>query len=167
MENLLQQLRLVVEAMQQQRKTNRRFCSIHEFVLQYGKPFEYQPLPSGVRWGEPKRCFENSAKLAAVEGWIYVEGFGTVRGVGLAIHHAWVCKPGTNIVIDPTTNNIKHYFGVPFKHEALRRHWKYNHSNSASMLDDWHNDWPLLHKSIEEVRSMLAHVPHEAPAIAE
>lgn len=164
METLLQQLRIIAEAMRQGKPAERPFCSIHEFVLRYGKPFEYRPLPSNVRPDEPKHCYENSAKLAAVEGWIYVEGFGTVRGTGLAISHAWVCKPGTNIVIDPTTNNITHYFGVPFKHEVLRHHWKHNYSESASMIDDWHNDWPMLHKSVEQVRMMIADIP-EAPAI--
>ena len=158
MEQLLHQLKVVAEAMNQQKRVELRYGSLHEFVLRFGKPFQAAPLSPRIRRGEPKRCFENSAKLAAVEGWLYVEGFGTVRGVGLAIHHAWVCEPGTNIVIDPTTDNIDTYFGVAFTHAALRRHWK--NYDSSSIIDNWHDDWPLLKLDDDELRSWwLAEVP--------
>jgi len=164
MRNLLEQLRQVADCMKQSgSNTALKYASIHEFVLKYGKPFQYaSPDP---RWGrgKPKQCFENSARLAALEGFVYVEGFGTIKDIGLAIHHAWVVQPDTNIVIDITTNNIDNYFGVPFTHASLRHHWK--HSDSASMIDDWSNDWPMLRASEGEIRGMLASVPDvEAPA---
>jgi hypothetical protein len=126
-----------------------------DFVSRYGKQFEYQELPSTCRKMTPKFCFHNSMWLALnQQNLVYVEGFALIEKLSLPIHHAWCVEIGSNKVIDPTTDNLRHYFGVPFKKEVVDR--KFNDkTGQCSIIDDVEHRWPLLKMSREQVLELI------------
>ena len=104
--------------------------------------------------GMPKHCFQNSFMLAIRRKLVYVEGYAVVSGVGLPILHAWCVRPGSDEVIDVTTTNVEDYFGIPFDTEFVKR--QRANSKSASLIDNWCDDFPLLTMPEEELCKVIA-----------
>jgi hypothetical protein len=40
------------------------YASEADFILKYGRTFEWRALPRGVRMGVPRQCFRNAVRLA-------------------------------------------------------------------------------------------------------
>lgn len=129
--------------------------SIAEFILKHGKSYRYKPLPSPMTLEMPKYCFHNSYHYAIKRGLIYVEGYATSRDIsGIPILHAWNVRPDSNIVVDVTSDAFTHYYGVPFTTEYLKEHHQ-KYPNNASLLDNWHNNWPVLRMDDKVVRNLI------------
>lgn len=96
---------------------------MQRFVLRNGRPMEGAPLPPGAKRGAYRACFRNSATLAIMKGYTYVEGFAFPADPELHVllyHHAWVLdKHG--VVVDPTWVHPEkcQYFGVTFTLDTL------------------------------------------------
>ena len=94
-----------------------------DFILKNGRAFEWQELPRGMRSGLPRECFRNAASLALRKPdlYTYVEGYAFNRWVAVQpVAHAWCIDP-VDFVVDTTWEEGADYFGVPFRHEYLRR----------------------------------------------
>lgn len=89
---------------------------VAEFVSQHGKAFG-DPIPDHPAKADPwtkKLCFMNAALASQRYGLIYVEGFATLDGLPIPIHHAW-CVTEDGGIIDYTWDTPgDSYFGVPF-----------------------------------------------------
>jgi hypothetical protein len=73
--------------------------------------------------GRPRECFRNAATLALRKPdlYVYVEGYAVNRWVAMhTVAHAW-CVGSDNFVVDRTWDEGTEYFGVPFRHDYLRR----------------------------------------------
>jgi hypothetical protein len=107
-----------------------------------------------------KECFYNAQRMALFnDGFVYFEGFVSA-GLGIPIHHGW-CVTETGILVDPTLriNSRKRFsigncvIGVPpkgweyhgrwFDNTIIQKMWTET-QNAGSVVDDWHNHWPLL-----------------------
>lgn len=88
---------------------------LFQFVLEHGRTFRAQPLPSGFKRGVPKECFNNALNIALDDGeTVYCEGYAFRPGL-IPIHHGWCCDMRGN-VIDNTWDEVEkcYYFGIPF-----------------------------------------------------
>ena len=131
------------------------YFNSNDFVAHFGKSFEYQPLPSKYPKMIPKYCFHNSICLALKrKNLVYVEGYALIEKLSLPIHHAWCVEIGSNKVIDPTTENVRDYFGVPFKREVIKIKSK-DKTGQFSIIDDVEHRWPLLKMPIEQVLEFI------------
>lgn len=128
-----------------------------DFVLKHGIEFEYQTLPKKYKRMTPKQCFQNAATLCLREGLIYVEGFTCIENVGIPIAHAWCVRKGSNRVIDPTAQHARYFIGVPFTRERVAQQYS-KVGNSVSLIDDWHNEWPLLRATDAELQQMIQQI---------
>lgn len=131
------------------------FVSIYDFVLRLGKSYEYAKLSKKYPVMTPKHCFENAAELSFKHNLVYVEGYALIDNMPLLIHHAWCCKPGSNVVIDPTTTNLREYYGVPFQRSVVEENY-YRIDGVTCLLDDWERDWPILRLKEAEARKLMA-----------
>lgn len=131
-----------------------KFKNFFDFVVQMGRPYDYAPLPSRFQKMTPKQCFFNATILALKKKLIYVEGYAMFENIGITIQHAWCVMPKSNIVIDPTTDSFRYYYGVPFKRNYIAT--KYSQKrDSTSMIDDWTNGHPLLRMTKEQLRKSV------------
>lgn len=92
----------------------------HGFLLEHGRAFEAQVLPSRYARMTPKACFQNALQLAERHpDLIYVEGYADRV---MPIHHAW-CAAADGRVIDPTWERPEEgaYFGIPFRTAFVQR----------------------------------------------
>jgi hypothetical protein len=97
---------------------NAPFLNLQEFVLKYGREFEFESLPESIRPGEIKECFKNAFSLASGRKFIYCEGYATADNIPIAIFHAW-CVTSEGIVVDRTWIDYEtpRYIGIPFRLE--------------------------------------------------
>lgn len=100
-------------------------ATMERFVLRNGREGISRPRPKGVRKGQDKQCFSNSANWVLGKkgkGWTYTEGYALRPSLGLLIHHAWVTNAEGH-VLDLTWRDPEQclYFGVPFTEEELRQ----------------------------------------------
>ena len=94
--------------------------------------------------GRPRECFRNAATLALRKPdiYMYVEGYAVNRWIAMhTVAHAW-CSGLDNLVIDPTWNEGTDYFGVPFRHDYLRRVLKSR--KDYGLIDNSEMDFPLV-----------------------
>lgn len=126
--------------------------SMWGFVVQFGKSYVYQDLPKKYKHGFPKQCYYNAYRLASKHNLIYVEGCASSSKLfDIPFNHAWCCVPGTNQVIDPTTD-LEEYIGVPFRREFVTSHWKrIKQHDTFSLIDNPSERFPLLSMSDEEI----------------
>jgi hypothetical protein len=88
---------------------------IERFVLRNGTLYDGCARPKGVRRGQMKECFRNSANAVfRNQGWAYCEGIAVSSSLMFPIHHAWCVKDDK--VIDLTWEDPADcvYFGVTF-----------------------------------------------------
>jgi hypothetical protein len=71
------------------------------------------------------------------------------------VAHAW-CINSDNFVVDPTWDEGTEYFGVPFRHDYLRRVLKAG--SDDGLIDNPEMDFPLVTgaHSVDEAVSQLA-----------
>jgi hypothetical protein len=130
------------------------YTSEADFILKNGRSFEYAALPRGVRMGRPRECFRNAAALALrkPDMYMYVEGYAVNRWMTMhTVAHAW-CIGVDNLVVDPTWDEGTDYFGVPFRHDYLRRVLKAR--RDYGLIDNGEMDFPLVtgaHRAHEAV----------------
>jgi len=111
-----------------------------DFVIIHGE--FHRPLPVSVsKMGTPKHCFANAIINCVRYGWRYVEGYAAPEFCGLPFHHAWnLDRDGR--AYDCTWPEVgRAYIGVEF---SLGRADDASWNGDASVLDDWHRQWPLL-----------------------
>ena len=125
------------------KKLSNKYLCLEDFVLKNGKRFTLAPLPSGVKSGELRHCFENAFHLACSSNLTYVEGYANEV---VPVLHAW-CIDNKGKVVDPTwvnsfNNPDTAYFGVPMKLRFVMK--SVFRSKHYSVLDDWKNNWPIL-----------------------
>lgn len=92
------------------------------FTLRLGRAWAAQALPSWVKLGPMRQCYENAGTLCIENrDLIYVEGYAQAPGLP-PIHHAW-CVDDAGCVIDNTFRDSSHsqYFGVPIRAETLSK----------------------------------------------
>lgn len=153
LEKFLQQMISVRAGMPRSKEL--KWSCLEELVLKFGKKYQWQPRPKKFRRGIPKHCFYNSANLAMrKDNLIYVEGYASMKDIGIALPHAWVVERGTDTVIDVTTDNFELYIGIPFSTKYLKQRRKVN-PDGWSLLDDWTNDFPLLRAEEQEILGFL------------
>lgn len=120
------------------------YSCLADFLLQHGAAYEARPLPNGFRRMPLRQCFSNAYHLAARRRDLsYVEGFAV--NATIPVLHAW-CIESDGGVVDPTWRITRYraaaYFGVVLPlslvDQAIRL------SGHFGVLDDWHNDRPLL-----------------------
>jgi len=119
---------------------------LFQFVLEHGRTFRAQPLPSGFRRGVPKECFNNALNLVIDDagnerGLVYCEGYAFRPGL-IPVHHGWCCDMEGN-VIDNTWDDSEqcHYLGIPFNMRFIcEMTLKLEH---AGVLDCHDDDWRL------------------------
>lgn len=153
-------LSAVEQMMEKARKGDSRyhFNSLEGFVLKCGFDYIKQPLPSNYERGYPKHCFHNSYDLAVEEGLIYVEGYAA--GI-IPIQHAWCIEPGSNKVIDVTTDALAEYVGIPFKMDYVKAHYDKHGAYNGSVIDNWSDGHPLLKMTIEQIQPLIQGIINE------
>lgn len=120
-----------------------RYCGIEDFLLATGRFFIPRILPPTIKPMPLKQCFDNAYKLARRrKGLHYVEGYA--QGV-IPTMHAW-CIDADGHVIDPTWAHDgcalgASYFGVELDLDVVTQT---RVTGYTSVLDDWHNDFPVL-----------------------
>ena len=124
------------------------YRGIEDFVLQHGRLFVPGPWPKGVRQMAAQQCFDNAFRVARRRGLIYVEGFG-IGAFGFPFPHGW-CVTDDGIVLDPTWDDGREYFGVPFDMNFVIRTRRT--IKTHSMLDNPDQGFPLLRSRSEEWR---------------
>lgn len=117
--------------------------SVHQFVLDHGRMFTITPK-SFPRTGKMKECFKNALALAIRRNLTYCEGYAINI---IPTIHAWCIDKDGN-VIDPTWENAKEYYGVPFQTDYVLdftdRHGVYD-----SVVENWRDKWPLITGAID------------------
>ena len=108
--------------------------------------------------GRPRECFRNAATLALRKPdiYMYVEGYAVNRWIAMhTVAHAW-CINSDNFVVDPTWDEGTEYYGVPFRHDYLRRVLKAG--SDDGLIDNPEMDFPLVTgaHSVDEAVSQLA-----------
>ena len=94
--------------------------------------------------GRPRECFRNAAALALRKPamYMYVEGYAVNRWMAThTVAHAW-CIGSDNFVVDATWDEGAEYFGVPFRHDYLRRVLKAR--RDYGLIDNAEMDFPLV-----------------------
>ena len=120
------------------------YTSEADFILKNGQPFYPAPLPRGVRMGRPRECFRNAATFALRKPnlYTYVEGYAVNRWIAMhTVAHAW-CVGTDNYAVDPTWDEGTEYFGVPFRHDYVRRVLKSR--GDYGLIDNPEMDFPLV-----------------------
>ncbi len=117
------------------------YLGMEDFLLQHGRWYTPQPLPSTVKRLRIKECFRNSLMTACEHGYKYVEGlaFGCV----MPVHHAWNVDDKGN-VIDTTWESGEAYFGVEFPIKLVLSKMR----DGMTPLDDW-KSWEVYRKPWE------------------
>lgn len=147
-----------------------KYACFEEFVLRTGRQFsKYLPRPKWVKKGIIKECFSNCFREVSVHSkkLIYCEGYAV--GSVIPVHHAWLSTLDGE-VIDPTwhdreiSNEKTEYWGIPFDWQfvlqtALRT--KY-----YGVLDNWHENYPLLRGEVSEEIFLDPKILDERPAVA-
>ena len=116
-----------------------------EFVLKYGRDYTAAPWPRKRMM--MKGCYRNAYKLVESAFGLrhkptYVEGYAVNRWITEHIvAHAW-CINSDNFVVDPTWDEGTEYFGVPFRHDYLRRVLKAR--RDYGLIDNAEMDFPLV-----------------------
>jgi hypothetical protein len=129
------------------------FTCIEELVFKHGCRFKPQPLPRKYKKLPYKQCFQNAVNLMLESGkrLIYCEGYGTSV---IPVLHAW-CVDKKGNVIDPTWDykDSVEYFGIPFDPDfVMKSMFK---SKYYGILDNWHDDYPLLRCFNPEVKAKI------------
>ena len=130
------------------------FSCPEEVVLKFGRSYRIQSLPKGIKRGEKKQCFFNAAMLAINSDLIYVEGFAFLPDVPLPIHHAWCVTEGEDAVIDPTSDNLVEYIGIPFRPAVIEGVWK--SGRGKSLLNSTKGNWAVLRMTADEFEALIA-----------
>lgn len=131
---------------------NARGLSMEGFAATHGRAFTLGSRPRGIRKGMPKQCFTNAMRRAVRRDLIYVEGYAST-GAFFPVLHAWVVDPqAPEIAIEVTHDEFRFYYGVPFAPEFTRSFIERSkRENHWSVIDDWHNQWPLLRMDSDEL----------------
>lgn len=116
------------------------YCCIAEFILRHGR--EFKRAPQQPHQGMMKQCFLNASKIALSKGLIYCEGYAA--GI-IPVLHAWLINEKDE-VIDPTWKDGDYYFGIPIKTEYLRYHLKKFRKSGYSLLQAYHDHYPIIHE---------------------
>jgi hypothetical protein len=139
-----------------------------EVILERGRFFEWQVLPSGYRYGEPNQCFGNSFDLAKERrDLIYCEGIAALpigSGKSYDFKHAW-CVASDGNVIDVTFDGAAgmSYFGVPYAQDRID---ELGEVTALPLLDELVGDWWLFRdppKVAKAFRSELLRALLEGP----
>lgn len=99
--------------------------SLSSPYLLLGHVFQAAPLPRGVEMGEPRQCYRNAAQLAMEKpGLAYCEGYATVPGMGLPVHHAWCVDEGGRVLEvtwEPPKDGapVSEYVGMAYRTDFL------------------------------------------------
>lgn len=131
------------------------YCCFEDLVAKWGRDYRAQPLPGKYRRGLPKQCFDNARQLMYAH-WgqlTYVEGYARLAEAPLPILHAWCVEVGSDLVIDPTSENLIDYVGIPFTRQYLADHEINSRTNSV--IDDYDRGHPLMRMSEEELRQAI------------
>ena len=130
----------MAQMVKQSRKNDWKYACMEDFVLQNGRKFEY--VMSNVRKGRMKECFRNAYRLASSNPDLtYVEGFAVSGNLPLPLFHAW-CVDKNGVVYDPTWENGKSYFGVPFGQKFVDKTIVVR--KKFGIIDNWEQGWPLV-----------------------
>jgi len=120
-------------------KAKTEYSCIEEFVLKHGREYEISPLIFPRNRGKKKECFKNATLLSFKRGWTYVEGYAF--GIAMPMLHGW-CVNEDGIVVDPTWDNGKMYFGVEFSMSYVEA--VILQKKTYGVLDNWEMGFPLL-----------------------
>jgi hypothetical protein len=123
-----------------------KFNGPHPFVLQHGKGWRGQPLPSGYRLCKLRRCGFNSTRLALRRpDLVYVEGYALTDHYTY-VGHSWVVDQAGNVIDVTWPNGSREYFGVPFRHDYVARVCATGPQHT--LIERWPEGFPLLRKGV-------------------
>ena len=117
----LEQVAGLYKTLHQKARTNFRYGSIEEFVLNEGTEMRLARCNPRRAKMTAKECYRNATLLATMHPkYTYVEGFAMSPSLPLALSHAWVLN-SKGEVLDPTWGwrDGTVYLGVPFETEDL------------------------------------------------
>lgn len=128
-----------------------KYCCFEEFVIENGRLWTAQALPSKYRPMAVKACYYNAytmLKRRKSNKLIYCEGYATNY---ITTMHAWLIDEN-GLVVDPTWENAAtaEYYGVPFSRdfviETVERRNKGVRSEDRiyGVIEDWKTNHPLM-----------------------
>lgn len=148
----LTSVRQYLEMFTELAKRNKRtgingYRCMEEFVLRNGRQMDPSPLPSGIKRGPMKQCYQNAGRIALSRlEFTYVEGYAISI---IPVLHGWLID-SEGRVVDPTWKDGLEYFGVPISTRYLRRHVLEH--GVWGVIDGWDRNWPILHAKSAEWR---------------
>jgi len=126
------------------------FISFYDYILQHGQFWTPQPLPAGIRKGQPKSCYQNAQRLAARHSdYRYVEGVAYGACV-IPVDHAWCVDMEGNVVDNTPIWAAQNgegvaYFGAPFNIKDVKA-WLKGNTETVCVIQNYEKGFPLLKK---------------------
>jgi hypothetical protein len=124
MDELEQHMKMVVAATEHfgwgSKRSDYRYRTYEELILDQGKPYQGAPRPKGVRKRKDRECFRNTVLLVQSRPDLrYVEGYAA--GI-IPVQHAWAIDQDDRVV-DPTWREPEEsvYFGIVIPLETVYR----------------------------------------------
>lgn len=94
---------------------------IENLILQYGKAYKPQELPSNYKRARTKECFKNAWDLVDNNDELtYVEGYALLDFIDLPIQHAWAIDRNGNVIDNTWSKAGTSYIGIPFNGNFVR-----------------------------------------------
>jgi len=129
------------------------YTSEADFILKNGRSFEIRCIATRSNgWGDARMLPQRRGTGASKPNiYMYVEGYAVNRWIAThTVAHAW-CIGSDNFVVDPTWDEGAEYFGVPFRHDYLRRVLKAR--RDYGLIDNAEMDFPLVTGAHPRARS--------------
>lgn len=94
--------------------------SLQAYVYENGRSFTAAPLPTEIKQGMIKMCFDNSVSVFKRHGLTYVEGYAILSKItGMPIHHAWNVTPDGTVVDSTWVPEGLEYYGIEVENEMV------------------------------------------------
>lgn len=122
----------------------------YELLLEHGVTAEKirGKYRVGGMAGPTGECYRNAGRIV-IQDWseryVYCEGVmvgGDTGGIPIPLPHAWLYDTKTNLWLDPTWEDPKVGWCIPFQGEWVRRQWVT--TRLWCILDDWEHGWPIF-----------------------
>lgn len=98
------------------------YSCYEELVLERGRGFEYNSYPDNLEIGVSGHCHYNCLELLNIyPEFIYCEGYGFPKRIGIGLSHAWLIDKN-NKIVDPTPSWHEPetvYYGIAFNYDWI------------------------------------------------
>lgn len=105
-------------------RTDWKYRSFEELVLECGRVMEPKPLPKTIKRGQPRLCYANSKQLALKNrNLTYVEGYAMAQGVSIPLQHAWLLDTDGYVIDSTWEPSGCCYLGIAFRTAWVKSIW--------------------------------------------